>query len=68
VRSSNFVLIKNEISGAKQKRQVHHGERNANKIRIFVTGEVFLIDIDLLMGARLLTLAIVHITSGNMKF
>jgi len=34
--------------------QVHHGGHNANKIRIFVTGEVFPIDIDLLMGARLL--------------
>ena len=47
---------KNEIAGAKQRRQVHHGEHNANKIRIFVTGEVFFIDIDLLMGAITLIL------------
>ena len=67
VRSSNFVLIKDEIAGAKQRRQVHHGEHNANKIRIFVTGEVFFIDIDLLMGAKILNLAKVHSTTDNIK-
>jgi len=67
VRSSNFVLIKNEISGAKQRRQYHYGEYNANKIRIFVTGEVFPIDIDLLMGAIPLTLARVNITFSTFK-
>jgi hypothetical protein len=68
VRSSNFVLIKNEISGAKQKRQVHHGERNANKIRFFVTGEVFLIDIDLLIRAIKLNMADVNVTPAYSKF
>jgi hypothetical protein len=68
VRSSNFVLKKNEIAGAKQRQQVHHGEHNANKIRIFVTGEVFLIDIDLLMGAIPLILTRVHVTTGNIKY
>ena len=57
-----------EISGAKQRQQVHHGEHNVNKIRIFVTGEVFPIDIDLLMGATTLNLARIYITSGNIKF
>jgi len=54
--------------GAKQRRQVHHGEHNANKIRIFVTGEVFLIDIDLLMGAKPLILVRVNISPDNIKY
>ncbi len=37
-------------------RQFHHGDFNANKVRIFVAGEVFLIDIDLLMGDKPLIL------------
>ena len=56
-----------EITGAKQRQQIRHGEYNANKIRIFVTGEVYPIDIDLLMGTILLILTNVHITIRNIN-
>ena len=36
--------------------------------KFFVTGEVYLLDIGLLMGTITLTLARVHITSGNMNY
>jgi len=36
--------------------------------KFFVTGEVYLLDIGLLMGAIILNTARVHITSGNIKY
>ena len=36
--------------------------------KIFVTGEVYLLDIDLLMGAKPLILARIHVTYGNINF
>ena len=36
--------------------------------KIFVTGEVYPLDIDLLMGDILLILAKVHSTTGNMNY
>ena len=44
-------------------RRVHHGEHNTNKIRIFVTGEVFPLAIDLSMGAIRLNVARDNITT-----
>jgi len=63
VRNSNLVLIKKDLSGAKQRQQNHHGWHNANKIRIFITGEVLPIDIDRLMGAIILIITKINITA-----
>ena len=69
VRSSDFDTHKNnEIKDAKQKQQVHHRQHHASKISFFVTGEVYLLDIGLLMGAITLTLAKVNITFANSYF
>jgi hypothetical protein len=57
-----------EITGAKQRRQVHHGEHNANKISFFVTGEVYLIDIDLLMGTILLNMTDIQFAHDNINY
>ena len=38
------------------------------KVNYFVTGEVFLLDIGLLMGAIVLKTAFTHLTDGNVRF
>jgi hypothetical protein len=51
-KQKRYATIKKRKNGCKSiGRRYHHGEHNANKVMFFVTGEVFFLDIDLLMGA-----------------
>ena len=66
MRSSDFVLIKKRNNRCKTKAAGSSRVAQCKQNKFFVTGEVFLIDIDLLMGAILLNMARVHINTGNL--
>jgi len=61
------LKTKRKNGGENKVRWNHHGGV-MQKSEFFVTGEVFLVDIGLLMGAIVLKTAFTHLTSGNINF